>query len=69
MSEGSEDPVHVGTAKVLRESAKALLIDLEGESVWIPKSIIHDDSEVWNTENGEGELVVKAWFARKEGWE
>lgn len=58
-------------AKVLRESdsGKALLCRLEsGDERWIPKSVIHDDSEVYDADdNAEGELVLQAWFAAKEG--
>lgn len=58
-------------AKALRESSsgKALLCELEtGEERWIPKSVIHDDSEVYDAaDNAEGELVVQGWFADKEG--
>jgi hypothetical protein len=34
--------------------------------IWIPKSVIHDDSEVYK-EGAEGKLVVARWFAEKEG--
>lgn len=34
---------------------------------WIPLSQIHDDSEVYEPGH-EGTLVVKGWFARKNGW-
>lgn len=55
------------TAK--RETPKALLVELEdGTERWIPKSAIHDDSEVYDsTENATGEIVIHEWFARKEG--
>jgi hypothetical protein len=65
----SNDPVSVGQARVLRATTKALLVEVDGEQTWVPKSCIHDDSEVWRDDSEPGELVVKAWFARKEGWE
>lgn len=34
------------------------------EETWVPKSVIHDDSEVWQTKQ-EGDLIVHAWWARK----
>lgn len=37
-----------------------------GEWTWFPKSVIHDDSEVWE-EGQQGTLIVKRWFAEKEG--
>ena len=69
MSEPGFLPVSVGDAQVIRETDKAILVDVEGDEVWIPKSALHDDSEVWSEKNGEGTLVVMAWFARKQGWE
>jgi len=60
-------PARVGYARAIRETDKALLLDYENEEVWIPKSVIDDDSEVWREED-EGELVVKDWFAEKKGW-
>ena len=54
--------------RCIKETDKAILVDVEGEEVWIPKSQVHDDSEVWKADQ-EGELVVSSWFARKRGWE
>lgn len=51
----------------------ALLFDRSGpdpldeeDSVWIPKSVVHDDSEV-HGRGMEGEMVVKRWWAESEG--
>jgi hypothetical protein len=64
--EGSR-PVSLGEGKALRETEKALLVSLEsGEEKWLPKSQIHDDSEVWEV-GQSGDVVVKKWFAEKEG--
>lgn len=66
------DGVGLPDCTVLAEADKALLIDIPdaNDEVWVPKSAIHDDSEVFdNGDNGEGMLVVKAWFARQQGWE
>lgn len=55
-------------AKVLRESPKALLIRFDGQEMWVPKSCIHDDSEVFDAkDNAEGKLVLKGWFAADKG--
>jgi len=55
----------LGNGRALRE--KAVLVELEsGGEHWIPKSVLHDDSEVWK--NGQsGDVVVKTWWAEKEG--
>jgi len=61
--------VSLGDGKAVRDSGKALLVKLAtGEEKWIPKSVIHDDSEVYDAEeNAEGEVVVQEWWAEKEG--
>lgn len=51
-----------------QETAKALRVwieDLE-EHIWVPKSVIHDDSEVYK-DGTTGELVVLEWWASKKG--
>ena len=58
----------VGEARALRDSGKALLVEVEGEEFWVPHSAIHADSEIYDAEeNGEGELVLERWYAEKEG--
>jgi len=54
--------------KVKHETELALLVEIEGEPVWVPKSVIDDDSEVYDdNENAKGALVVKEWWAEKAG--
>ena len=53
-------------SKAVKETDLALLVDLGTDEHWFPKSVIDDDSEVWQ-EGDEGDLVVKEWFALKEG--
>lgn len=49
------------------ESGKAIHVLLEdGTALWLPKSIVHDDSEVYQ-KGDEGTLVLPEWFAIKEG--
>lgn len=67
---GGREPEKLGAAKVLRETDKALLVELEelGEERWIPKSVVHDDSEVFGGgENDEGEMIVQRWWALENG--
>lgn len=52
------------------ETAKALLVKIEGfpGARWVPKSQIHEDSEVFDEDDHRsGTLVVKQWWAEKEG--
>lgn len=50
-----------------KETDKALLCNIDDDLVWIPKSQVHDTSEVWK-EGQTGDLVVKRWFAEQRGW-
>ena len=63
------DPVTIATAcTVLHETHKAILVRGEGisDKMWVPKAALHDDSEVY-AKGTDGDLVVYAWFAEKEG--
>jgi len=51
----------------LRETERAILVSRLGVETWIPKSVISDESEVFE-EGGTGTLLVKSWWAEKEGW-
>lgn len=57
-----------GKAKALKLSPSklGLLVKLDGKEKWIPVSCIHDDSEVYQPGH-EGQLVLKRWYAEKEG--
>jgi hypothetical protein len=63
-----EDDKVTVLAKATGGTAKALLVLVGTKEVWIPKSVIHDDSEIYNEKHTtEGKLVLKGWWARKEG--
>ncbi len=63
------DRVSLGKAKILQTTAKAIrvLLDSDGKTYWVPESCVHDDSEVFRGCDDEGDLVVKTWWAEKEG--
>jgi hypothetical protein len=55
--------------KCVAETSKAIKAELEdGAQHWIPKSMLSDDSEVYE-EGTDGKLIVKSWFCEKEGIE
>jgi len=62
-------------AECIKETEKAVLVklddpnypDLREEELWIPKSVIDDDSEVYGEDENSGTLIIKYWFAEKEG--
>jgi hypothetical protein len=64
----SKDPVQLGEAEIIRETDLAVLVVLEdtANELWVPKSVIHDDSEIWKMADGVGMLVVEAWWANKQ---
>lgn len=53
------------TEPVKRETDKAILVEIKGEELWIPKSQIHDDSEVYASGH-TGKLVISEWIAREK---
>lgn len=66
----TENGVVFEGSRVLQERGKAVLCDipdLDGR-VWVPKSQITDESEVWEPDQEAGDLVVRKWFARQKGW-
>jgi len=64
-----EPGVDVGYVELTVESpsGKAFLVQIEGEEVWIPKSQIHDDSEVWR-KGDTGNLYITQWLAEQKGF-
>jgi hypothetical protein len=68
---GNVEPISMGHCRTTIETEKAICVtDLEmtgGKPQWIPKSAIHDNSEVWKM-GQDGELVVHGWLAEKNGW-
>lgn len=73
MSRG-KDPVSLGEVNVEKATERALLVhpgeDNEhlDDPIWIPLSVIHDDSEVYSAASDEGELVVERWWAEEKGY-
>ena len=60
--------VTIRGAECIAETDKAIKVragDLD-EDIWVPKSVIDDDSEVYKADT-DGDLIVAEWWARKEG--
>jgi hypothetical protein len=62
-----DDTVTFDVATVEAESDRAILVAIEGEKVWVPKSQIDEDSEVYSKKSGGGALIVTRWWAEKAG--
>lgn len=66
-NDGGDEPHDIGEVTVTAETAKAILcVPKAGEQFWVPKSVVHDNSEAWK-KGDEGVLVVKSWWAEKNG--
>lgn len=59
----------LGVGKVVASTSKALCVRLDDaeEDLWIPKSQLHDDSEVYDSDSPPGEVVVTQWWAEQKG--
>lgn len=57
---------YIEDVKCLAETAKALLVLIDGEKKWVPKSVVGKLSEV-KKKDDEGVLIIAQWFAEKEG--
>lgn len=64
-----DDPtVTLTEVTCIKMTEKALLCVINKNEVWIPKSHIHDDSEVFDdTDNSDGQLVISEWIANEKG--
>ena len=73
MTNGYEErtrPVEIGRGECVLERDMAILVTMENEDGsqvdrWIPKSVLHDDSEVYS-KGDVGKVVVRAWWAEAE---
>ena len=65
--DGHEDVAEYDGVHVVQGTAKALLVEfMDGQQRWVPKSVIHDDSEVFDEgDNASGKLVLHGWFVEK----
>lgn len=61
-----DEGVDFPEASCLKETPKAILVNRGKGDLWVPKSVIHDDSEVYE-EGHEGTLIVKRWWAEEKG--
>lgn len=61
--------VTIGDVQSLSESPRAVLVYAKGREHWIPKSQIHDESEVYERDQW-GDLIITKWIAKERGlWE
>lgn len=54
-------------AKCIKETDKAILVEIDDEEIWFPQSQVDDASEVW-MKGQEGKLVISDWIAQQKGY-
>ena len=52
--------------KIIDASDLAIRVDIDGQILWIPSSLVDDDSEVWQ-KGDVGELIIAEFFAKEKG--
>lgn len=64
--DGAHDPHVLGHGECLLERPLAIKVAIDGdqEPKWVPKSVLHDDSEVFS-KGDTGKIVVEAWWGEK----
>ena len=62
----SEQTVELEGITIEAETDLALLCIIDDKQRWIPKSVVHEDSEV-SSDGDSGTIVLMRWFAEKEG--
>ena len=62
----SEESIELEDVTVEVETDLALLCNIDDKKHWIPKSVVHEDSEV-SSEGDTGTIALQRWFAEKEG--
>lgn len=72
MSTSGDDGVSLGKVMVAAETKAAIMLKSSDHHInkqWIPRSVIHDESDVPSDaeEQDSGELIITRWFAEKNG--
>jgi len=62
----SEQTIEIEDVVIEVDTDLALLCNIDDKKHWIPKSVVHEDSEV-SSEGDTGTIVLMRWFAEKEG--
>ncbi|OHD23869.1 MAG: hypothetical protein A2Y38_17420 [Spirochaetes bacterium GWB1_59_5] len=64
MARAPDGHVAIEDVTVIKQTDKALLVDVDGTQHWIPQSQIHDNSEVYKA-GTEGILIITDWIAKQ----
>jgi hypothetical protein len=58
--------IHLEVEEVVASTAKALLLRIDGDEVWVPRFVIADDEDYERGDKG-ATISVLEWWAKKEG--
>lgn len=62
------EKVRIDDVTCTKVTEKAMLVVIEEDEIWIPKSQVDDDSEVYDAgEHSTGTLVISQWIAGQNG--
>jgi hypothetical protein len=54
-------------AEVLKETEKALLVDIYDNEVWVPKSEVNWEETDVKVEGDKGTITISEWIATQKG--
>lgn len=58
--------IHLDVERIARETDMALLLVIDGDELWVPKSVIAD-ADTYGEGDEDVTVSVQMWFAEKEG--
>jgi hypothetical protein len=62
----SRPVVEFENAECIKETDLAILVVIDGEEYWIPRSQMSDESDVYG-EGQSGTLIITEWIAEQKG--
>jgi hypothetical protein len=60
-----EEPVRLSDCECTAETERAILVEVNAEEMWFPKTQIDESSEV-TTKGDRGVLVISNWIAKQK---
>lgn len=66
MTAYEHDTITLEEVVAVHATADAVLCLIDSRQVWVPQSVIHEDSEVFEA-GQSGKLVLMTWWAVREG--
>lgn len=55
---------YIEDCKVVQDTEKAICVEIGSETIWIPRSQLHDDCEL-KEKDDEGDLIIPQWLAER----